>query len=146
MLNMQLKIINHLPAMELEKAIVEASFVISRCGYSTVMDLMELRKKSILIPTPGQTEQEYLAVHLMQQQYALCINQAHFYLSEALHRASSFTYRNFTHHSSVEIQEHIGKRDYVFSMQGIVLLSDELKRKFIDLLSSILDRKRDPDY
>jgi hypothetical protein len=37
----------------------------------------------------------------------------------------------------------IRKKDYAFSRQGIVVLSDELKRKYIELLSSILDRKRD---
>ena len=35
--------------------------LISRCGYSTLMDLAAFPKPAILIPTPGQTEQEYLA-------------------------------------------------------------------------------------
>ncbi len=37
--------------------------VISRAGYSTLMDLTALNKKAILIPTPGQYEQIYLAAH-----------------------------------------------------------------------------------
>ena len=40
-----------------------AKFIISRSGYSTLMDLKVLEIKSTLIPTPGQTEQVYL-VHL----------------------------------------------------------------------------------
>ena len=36
--------------------------IIARTGYSTIMDLIKLNKKAILIPTPGQTEQEYLSV------------------------------------------------------------------------------------
>jgi len=35
--------------------------VISRSGYSTIMDLVETKNESILIPTPGQAEQLYLA-------------------------------------------------------------------------------------
>ncbi|MDX5325484.1 MAG: hypothetical protein LPK80_04410 [Bacteroidota bacterium] len=38
--------------------------VIARSGYSTLMDLIVIGVPAILIPTPGQTEQEYLADHL----------------------------------------------------------------------------------
>ena len=37
-----------------------AKFIISRAGYSTLMDLKVMNKKSLLIATPGQAEQEYL--------------------------------------------------------------------------------------
>lgn len=37
-----------------------AKFIVSRSGYSTIMDLKVLNKKSLLIATPGQAEQEYL--------------------------------------------------------------------------------------
>jgi uncharacterized protein (TIGR00661 family) len=47
---------------ELKDLVVNAKTVICRSGYSTLMDLCLLnKKKMILIPTPGQTEQEYLA-------------------------------------------------------------------------------------
>ena len=85
----------HLPAALLEEKIKNASLVISRCGYSTVMDLAVLNKKSILIPTPGQTEQEYLAKHLMQRNLALCIEQHKFRLKNALALCESFPYSNF---------------------------------------------------
>ena len=42
-------------------AIQNTDIILSRSGYSTVMDLASLGKKAIFIPTPGQTEQEYLA-------------------------------------------------------------------------------------
>jgi len=39
-----------------------AKFVICRSGYTTMMELAELKKKKgLFIPTPGQTEQEYLS-------------------------------------------------------------------------------------
>jgi hypothetical protein len=44
-----------------------AKLVISRPGYSTLMDLVELGKKALFIPTPGQTEQEYLAQYHRQR-------------------------------------------------------------------------------
>jgi UDP:flavonoid glycosyltransferase YjiC (YdhE family) len=101
---------NHLPAQQLQEALLRASMVISRCGYSTVMDLMAVKKKSILIPTPGQTEQEYLAEHLMRQQLALCISQDQFNLSSALSLASSFPYQtgvfNWDHH---HLNDAVGK-------------------------------------
>lgn len=57
----------HLPAESLHTLIQEAELVIARCGYSTVMDLFCMGKKAILIPTPAQTEQEYLATYLSAQ-------------------------------------------------------------------------------
>ena len=84
---------NHLPAAELQQAIISASFIVSRCGYSTIMDIMSLKKRSILIPTPGQTEQEYLADHLMHGNLALCIPQSKFKLLNALQLADSFNYK-----------------------------------------------------
>ena len=102
-----IKIKNHLPAKELEEAILQATLVISRCGYSTVMDLMALQKKSILIPTPGQTEQEYLARHLMQNKYALCIEQDRFNLAVALQTATTFPYHPFPSDSSTLLRKAI---------------------------------------
>ena len=87
-----ISVYSHLAADELKKKIQQASFVIGRCGYSTVMDLAVLKKKGILIPTPGQTEQEYLAKHLMKMNFALCIEQSKFRLKNALELASSFKY------------------------------------------------------
>jgi len=46
-----------------------------RSGYSSIMDLAALGKKAILIPTPGQTEQEYLAESLAAQHILLAQRQ-----------------------------------------------------------------------
>ena len=86
---------NHLGSQELNKEMEAASFVISRSGYSTIMDLATLHKKSILIPTPGQTEQEYLGRHLQQQQLAVCVPQSQFSLPEALQKAGQFHYADW---------------------------------------------------
>ena len=55
------KIFNHLTTSLLEKYIQKSKVVVCRAGYSSIMDLATLNKKAILVPTPGQTEQEYLA-------------------------------------------------------------------------------------
>jgi len=49
---------------ELNQTIQSSRLVICRSGYTSIMDLDKLKQKAILIPTPGQTEQEYLAIHL----------------------------------------------------------------------------------
>jgi predicted glycosyltransferase len=57
----ELKVFNHLETVEFLHYLQESKVVISRSGYSTIMDLAALGKKAILVSTPGQTEQEYLA-------------------------------------------------------------------------------------
>ncbi|MBN9383133.1 MAG: hypothetical protein J0H74_20420 [Chitinophagaceae bacterium] len=83
---------DHLPAGELNKAFLQAKLVLARAGYSTVMDLVRLKKRAILIPTPGQTEQEYLGRYLAHRQIAVCVRQKGFSLAEALLRADKFPY------------------------------------------------------
>lgn len=50
-----------LPSKELNQAILASDLFVGRPGYSSVMDLAKLGKPAFFIPTPGQTEQEYLA-------------------------------------------------------------------------------------
>jgi len=83
---------DHLPAGELNLVLLQARMVVARAGYSTVMDLVRLKKKAILIPTPGQTEQEYLGRYLEGRQIAVCARQEGFSLTEALQRAEKFHY------------------------------------------------------
>lgn len=70
-----IEIINHLQTGKLEELILGAEKIICRPGYSTIMDLVTLGKNAILIPTPGQTEQEYLAKHLSKESYFITIKQ-----------------------------------------------------------------------
>ncbi len=71
-----------------------ADMVVSRSGYSTLMDLVALRKKAILIPTPAQTEQEYLGRHLHQQGVFYTAKQKGFDLNNALKEAAQFSYHS----------------------------------------------------
>lgn len=86
--NIQIK--NHLAAKELNLAIEQAKIVICRSGYTTIMDMIKLQKKAILVPTPGQTEQEYLGLHLMQQKLFYSVHQNEFLLNEVLETVNEF--------------------------------------------------------
>ncbi|MCF2447111.1 glycosyl transferase [Dyadobacter sp. CY345] len=57
----------HRNASELANLMGSAEIVICRSGYSTLMDLAFMGKKALLIPTPGQSEQLYLASYLKEQ-------------------------------------------------------------------------------
>jgi UDP-N-acetylglucosamine:LPS N-acetylglucosamine transferase len=76
---------------ELQPLIESAAVVISRSGYSTVMDLSALEKKAIFIPTPGQTEQEYLATRLMEMNVAFAMPQQKFDLKIAMEKSEGFS-------------------------------------------------------
>ena len=66
--------------------------MISRSGYTTVMDLIKLQQKAIFVPTPGQTEQEYLAKHLAKQEIFFYTEQKKFLLDEAIKQAENFSF------------------------------------------------------
>jgi predicted glycosyltransferase len=80
----------HLETEELHNVISSSAVVISRPGYSTVMDLAALGKKAIFVPTPGQTEQEYLGAMLMKKGIAYCVSQDKFNLPEALKESENY--------------------------------------------------------
>ena len=88
--NPSVEIKNHLPADELSMLIQQSKIIISRCGYSTVMDLVKLQKKAILVATPGQTEQKYLSGYLQEQKLFYSVDQKRFSLSEAINNAAKF--------------------------------------------------------
>jgi len=75
-----IEVVSFLTSEELNNVLLSSRLLISRSGYSSIMDLAALGKKAILIPTPGQTEQEYLAdffsernIFVTQRQDALSI-------------------------------------------------------------------------
>jgi uncharacterized protein (TIGR00661 family) len=60
------EVVSFLTSEALNRAINESTYVVCRSGYSSIMDLAALGKRALLIPTPGQTEQEYLAKNLSE--------------------------------------------------------------------------------
>ena len=80
----KVKIVSYLSGKDLQAAIAKARVVLCRSGYSSLMDLACMGKKAILIPTPGQPEQEYLAKRCEENSWAYVANQSNFNLKEAL--------------------------------------------------------------
>jgi len=72
-------------AADLAAEILDACGMVCRGGYTTIMDLQVLQRPALLIPTPGQTEQEYLAQTLSKINPAFAYdNQQHFDLEKEL--------------------------------------------------------------
>lgn len=89
--NENIEVVSFLTSGKLNQAIARSEIVISRSGYTTLMDLVSLEKKAILIPTPGQTEQEYLARHFFEQKIFFTSSQKDFDLKNALEKIESFS-------------------------------------------------------
>ena len=75
-------IVNFMLHQELGDAIEQGKLILSRSGYSSVMDLYTLGAKAFFIPTPGQYEQEYLAEYLKQKGYSEFSDQASFQIGK----------------------------------------------------------------
>lgn len=77
------RIVSHLNAMQLQNELAAAKLVVSRSGYSTIMDLSALGKQAVFVPTPGQTEQEYLAKKFDGEGLHMMMKQSDFNLERA---------------------------------------------------------------
>jgi len=66
---------NHLPSYEMQDMIKGSDSIITRSGYTSVMELISLSCSALLIPTPGQTEQEYLAGYLSGKGWFTAVSQ-----------------------------------------------------------------------
>ncbi len=82
-------VLNYLSSNDLNKHMQESHVVIARSGYSTIMDLVAIEQKAVLIPTPGQTEQEYLANHISTHRLFETITQQTFDLGYVLNNIKS---------------------------------------------------------
>lgn len=80
--NNLVELVNFMQSKELETAINSSAMILSRSGYTTVMDLAKLNKKAFFIPTPGQYEQEYLAKRLDKQGFVPYSKQKDFSLKD----------------------------------------------------------------
>ncbi len=86
-----LEVVGFLTSKEINATAAKSRYIISRSGYSTIMDLAVLGKPAILIPTPGQTEQEYLANRFHEEKVFVCHQQSDLNLKIALEQIVNFT-------------------------------------------------------
>lgn len=82
--------VSHMLSDDLHRYLQPAGVVVCRSGYSSVMDLIALRKQAVLIPTPGQPEQEYLAGYLREKGWFFSQPQDHVDIEEALRQVSDY--------------------------------------------------------
>jgi len=101
------RIVPHLPAAQLEQAVRESRLVISRSGYSTIMDLSVLGKKAVFVPTPGQTEQEYLGKMFHAAGQHLLMPQRQFDLEKAWNASAEFS--GFAANASSDYKTHLSR-------------------------------------
>ena len=102
--------VGHLNAERLRQVIEQSKLVISRSGYSSVMDLASLNKKAVFIPTPGQTEQEYLAKSLVDRGIVYSVSQDSFSTQDLIKGASC---SGFTDGVSLHLlKQEIGNLNY----------------------------------
>jgi uncharacterized protein (TIGR00661 family) len=85
-----ISVVSSLDSEALNRAMLASDIIISRPGYSTIMDLDVLGKRAIFIPTPGQTEQEYLAAELKKSGKFYMQQQEKFSLIDALEQAKLY--------------------------------------------------------
>jgi len=72
----KITLLPHCEAARQEAMMHKAKFIICRSGYSSLMDLMHCRRKALLIPTPGQFEQELLAQRMAEHFGFDCVEQS----------------------------------------------------------------------
>lgn len=82
--------VSHLSSQMMMEAMLTSEVIICRSGYSTIMDLAVLGKKAIFVPTPGQTEQEYLAQYHCKWKNFYYQKQKNFNLTIALEQAELY--------------------------------------------------------
>lgn len=92
----RIEVADHLSSEKLSEVMAASKMVLSRSGYSTIMDLARLGKKAIFVPTPGQTEQEYLAHRFKELQVAYFMEQKSFSLAYALNESEKYSgFKNY---------------------------------------------------
>jgi hypothetical protein len=86
-------VVHHLPAAQLQQAMLHSQYLLGRGGYTTLMDAVALGLRCIVVPTPGQTEQEYLAALLAKREMVLHVPQEGFDLATVMERAAQYPFR-----------------------------------------------------
>ncbi|MFZ9504813.1 MAG: glycosyltransferase, partial [Cyclobacteriaceae bacterium] len=71
-----LTIHHFLSTAALNEVIQNSKYIISRSGYSSIMDFIATQSRVLFVPTPGQPEQEFLAKHLHDQFASVYLEQS----------------------------------------------------------------------
>jgi hypothetical protein len=74
----------HVPPEEFKAILVNAGYIICRAGYSGIMDLISINRTALIIPTEGQSEQEYLASYMSEKEWFCTVNESSLNLKKDL--------------------------------------------------------------
>ncbi len=102
MIDGNIKMLNTADDDTFKTLVSQSEYIICRSGYSTIMDLIRLGRTALIVPTPGQTEQEYLAEYLTFKGMFLSQAQNKFNLTMALDSMENFE-KNIPHNNSFTI-------------------------------------------
>jgi UDP-N-acetylglucosamine:LPS N-acetylglucosamine transferase len=98
---------NHLDSVQMRETLITSDFIISRSGYSTIMELISLDCTALLIPTPGQTEQEYLAIYLEEKGWFRTVSQRNIGTAVLASSKSKFNSKEMMEQSRKLFEEEI---------------------------------------
>lgn len=89
--NKDIETYSFLPKDKRENYLNRSKLVISRSGYSTILDLAVIGTKALMTPTPGQVEQEYLGQYHNHKKTFYSVNQNELNLKKDVETAKKTT-------------------------------------------------------
>ena len=96
---------SHLPAYRMKGIITSSDSIITRAGYTTLMELVSLNCTALIIPTPGQTEQEYLAEYLSEKGWFYTLSQDEIKAGMSIRKEKAFCHGELNRQSSILLTE-----------------------------------------
>jgi UDP-N-acetylglucosamine transferase subunit ALG13 len=107
--NRNITFYSHLPAYRMKGLITSSESIITRAGYTTIMELVSLNCTAMIIPTPGQTEQEYLAEYLSEKGLFNTISQDEIKAGMSLPKNKKILQNEFNQQSSILLNEGLNE-------------------------------------
>jgi spore coat polysaccharide biosynthesis predicted glycosyltransferase SpsG len=99
----------HLPALQMKEIIQESECIITRSGYTTIMELVSMNRSALIIPTPGQTEQEYLAEYLSEKGWFNTVSQSEIKEGIQLHKSKIMWQDEINRQSSILLNKALNE-------------------------------------
>ena len=96
---------SHLPAYRMKGIIASSDSILTRAGYTTLMELVSLNCTALIIPTPGQTEQEYLAEYLSEKGWFYTFSQDEIKAGMSIRKEKAFCHGELNRQSSILLTE-----------------------------------------
>jgi uncharacterized protein (TIGR00661 family) len=126
-----------------------AKVIISRTGYTTILDLVELDKKAILFPTSNSTEQEYLAsYHKYKDYFVICEDENNFNLkelSDKLNDVIPLVPKNKTNEALLNIEKEV--KSFFHKNFFTIIIPIYNEEKYIkQTLGKLLELNYDKEY